>query len=297
MHTVVECGLFHVLCRPRCRYGCGNRATIPTHTTSRPSFRAHNPLRIDSVLQVVIQPSQPVTQQMAGNVLALRGGLLEAEGTALARLYVLKCGIDAGLATISGARSMEDVVENLTNRTIAASLGFYLLTDGILGGTDQARAVVLGSLPRVVGGIKSWMDDEKKLNISPNRVGLVVAAFLTYCLHTGTILEPDLALKLVGAISLVNGMGGMVSKAFGDVDAEEERWPWTPAPSLTAGFGAAVSAIALGSSDSVAIAFAIMPILFASFDALVLSNTRTENRPIAWLTTAFEGVVVMATIL
>lgn len=230
--------------------------------------------------------SRPV---MPNNVMKLRGGLMDIDGANVAKYAVLLNGIDAGLSSISGAKSAADIVEGWTSDgALAAAVGYYLFADAVLGGGETAKAVVMGSLPGLIGAIKGWLNGGKAIDLSGSNVSLIITAFLTYCLHTGTILDGDLALKIVGGLNLVNGLGGMFAPDL----VSKLPWDGAGSPALAAGVGAAVLALATGSGATTAVAYSVVPTLFKSVDSLLISKSVDGDENVALIMMLIQAAVV-----
>lgn len=200
----------------------------------------------------------------ATSALKLRGGLMDIDGAQVAKYAVLLNGVDAGLSTISGAKGWGDIVEGWTDGALAAAVGYYLFADAILGGGDTSKAVVLGALPGLVGAVKGWLNGGKKVDLSGSNVSLLIKAFLTYCLHTGTILEGDLALQIVAGFGIVNGLGGMFAPDL----VAKLPWDGSASPATCAGVGAAVYALTTGASATQAFAYSVVPALVQSLQGI-----------------------------
>jgi len=201
-------------------------------------------------------------------------------------------GINSGLESISGSKSVADITESWTDGALSAAVGYYLFTDALLSGSATSKAVVLGAVPGLVGGFKKWLNEGKTLDLSASNVGFLLSAFLTYCLHTGSIMDGDLALKIVASLNLINGLGGMFAP---DLVA---KLPWSGAGSATvaAGVGAAVLALSTGSSASQALAYSVVPSLFKSIDAMFISKDGSGDQNVAALMTLFQVAVVATNI-
>jgi len=195
------------------------------------------------------------------SALKLRGGLADIDGEAVAKLFVTLAGVDAALETISDSKSAADVAEGWAKDSGAASaVGYYLFANAVLGGEDTSKAIVLGSLPGLAGAIMGWLNGGKSFDLSGDNVSLLITGFLTYALHTGTLVDGDLALKIVAGLNLVNGLGGMF------VPDMVSNLPWSGAasPALAAGTGAAVYALTTGASATQALAYSVVPTLYNS---------------------------------
>jgi len=99
---------------------------------------------------------------------------------------------------------------------------------------------------------------------SGSNVSLLIKAFLTYCLHTGTILEGDLALQIVAGFGIVNGLGGMFAPDL----VAKLPWDGSASPATCAGVGAAVYALTTGASATQAFAYSVVPALVQSLQGI-----------------------------
>ena len=103
--------------------------------------------------------------------------------------------------------------------------------------------------------------------------------------ESGTLIDGDLALKIVAGVNIINGVNGM----FDVTDA----LPWSGAasPALALGTGAAVYALTTGSSATQAFAYSVVPTLYNSLTSM------GDSDDVGTIMGLFQALVVASNLL
>lgn len=226
-------------------------------------------------------------------VMKLRGGL-EAGGldaASVGKYYTMLLGVDGAVKTLSQSTAGDFYGTPSTENDGLQVFGYYLLVKAALDGTDTSAAVVTSMVPSLVGAVKGWLNSKDKVALNADNLSLVITGFLAYALHTSSLIDGDLALKLYAGYQLVNGLGGWLMK-----DAVANL-PWSGCDSkgeaqLAAGIGAAVYALATGKSANEAVGYSAVPALLGALDAKFVSNDAAGDDRVNTIMTLVNAAVV-----
>lgn len=220
------------------------------------------------------------------SALKLRGGVGLDAGDA-AKMFVQLNMYDGALKTLSqsGASDIYTLFENSGEGL--GILGYYLFANSALDGNDLAKTIVLGNLPALTAAVKDFIANPK-VDLSEGNLSLLVTALVTYSLHTGTLLDGDLAIKIAAGWNLVNGLSGWLAP---DIAA---KLPWEGSASsgqaqLATGVGAAIYALNTGKDATQAIGYSVLPSLVGG-----LMDGMPEGN--AMVSTLIQATVVAATL-